>query len=358
MATRGWAHPEVKAAADRSAELIPQLPPDNRHRVPTLWFLFTYHHVASNRPAARTVAEQLIEVAERSPDPGLLAAALMLRGLALFIDGDHAGARPIFERAIALYDPDRHRDHAARFGLDTLVMAKAFMAHIRWFSGDTPGAFALVADAIAWARTLGHVPSIALGLLYGCTIQQRAGDRSAVLAIATEILTLSSRYGLPAYEGYAATLEAWATDDDHRIRAIASGLTALGCRLALTYYGSLAADGQARRGEIDAAIACIDHCLSLCREYDEHFYEPELHRRRAMYEAQREPSAEGVRASLEQAARLARRNAMPRVEALATLDLLRRFGGGEQHRARLDELLARNPGLRELPIDRHPGEAP
>lgn len=354
MATRGWAHPQVKAAADRSAELIPQLPPDNRHHVPTLWFLFTYHHVASNRRAARAVAEQLIAVAERSADPGFLAAALMLRGLALFIDGDHAGARPIFERAIALYDPDRHRDHAARFGLDTLVMAKAFLAHIRWFSGDAPGAFAFIADAIGWARALGHVPSIALGLLYGSTIQQRAGDRGAVRAMAAEILALSAKYGLPAYEGYAATLQAWATDDDPRIRAIASGLTALGCRLALSYYASLAADAQARRGELDAAIACIDHCLALCGEYDEHFYEPELHRRRAMYEAQRDPAAEGVRTSLEQAARLARRSAMPRVEALATRDLLRRFGG-DDHRARLDELLTLHPGLHELPTDSHPG---
>jgi len=172
--------------------------------------------------------------------------------------------------------------------------------------------------------------------------------------MATEILTLSARYGLPAYEGYAATLQAWATDDDQRIRAITSGLTELGCKLALSYYGSLAADAQAKRGEIDAAIACIDHCLSLCGEYDEHFYEPELHRRRAMYEARKDHAAEGVRASLEQAVRLARRNAMPRIEALATLDLLRRFGG-EQHRARLDELLTLHPGLRDLETDRHAG---
>jgi TOMM system kinase/cyclase fusion protein len=355
MATRGWAHPQVKAAADRSAELMSRLDPDNRHHVPTLWFLFTYHHVASNRRAARAVAEKLVGVAERSPDPGFLAAALMLRGLALFIDGDHAGARPVFERAIALYDPERHRDHAKRFGLDTLVMAKSFMAHLRWFSGDTAGAFALVAEAIAWARVLGHVPSIALGLLYGCTIQQRAGDRGAVLAMATEILTLSARYGLPAYEGYAATLTAWAADDDPRIREITSGLTALGCKLALSYYGSLAADGQARRGEFDAAIACIDHCLSLCDENGEHFYEPELHRRRAMYEARKDPAAEGVRTSLERAARLARRNDMPRVEALATLDLLRQLGGGAQHRARLAELLALHPGLHALPTDRRLG---
>ncbi|HEY0990539.1 MAG TPA: hypothetical protein VGD80_25980, partial [Kofleriaceae bacterium] len=214
---------------------------------------------------------------------------------------------------------------------------------------------ARVASAIAWARELGHVPSIALGLLYGCTIHQRAGDRSAVAAMAGEILALSARYGLPAYEGYAATLHAWATGDDERARAIVGALGGLGCKLALSYYASLVADSDAERGELDAAISCIDHCLSLCRDNDEHFYEPELHRRRALYEARKDPSAEGVRTSLEHAARLARRQDMPRIEVLATLDLVRRFGGTDQRRARLDELLALHPGLRELDSDPHQG---
>ncbi|HEY0991971.1 MAG TPA: AAA family ATPase, partial [Kofleriaceae bacterium] len=152
MATRGWADPQVKAVADRSARLLDQLEPDSKHRVPTLWSLFTYHHVASHRGTARSVAEQLVAIAGRSGEAGFAAAAAMLHGLALFIDGDHAAARPVFERAVALYDPALHRDHGARFGLDSLVLARAFLAHLRWFAGAASDAFALVASAIAWAR--------------------------------------------------------------------------------------------------------------------------------------------------------------------------------------------------------------
>jgi hypothetical protein len=75
-----------------------------------------------------------------------------------------------------------------------------------------------------------------------------------------------------------------------------------------------------------------------------------------MVEARKDPAAEGVRASLEHAARLARRHAMPRIEALATLELLRRFAVAEQLRARLDELVALHPGLREIEIGIHEGE--
>jgi tetratricopeptide (TPR) repeat protein len=319
--------------------------------VPTLWFLFTYHHVASNRRMARALAAQLVAIAERSGDRGLRAAATTLHGLALFMDGEHADARPAFERAVELYDPALHRDHGARFGLDSLVLARAYVAQLHWFSGASDAAFALVASAVAWARELRHVPSIALGLLYGCLVHQLAGDRRAVAAMAGEVLTLSGKYGLPAYEGYAATLHDWATGEVERARAIVAGLADLGCQLGLSYYGSLVADTHAQRGELDAAIACIDQCLALCRANDEHFYEPELYWRRAMYEVQRDPVADAVRDALEQAADLARRQDMPRVEALATRELLRQFGGGAQRRARMGELIERHPGLRAMTAD-------
>jgi TOMM system kinase/cyclase fusion protein len=356
MATRGWGDPEVKAITDRSASLLQQLEQDSKLRVPTLWSLFAYHHVASNRRTARAVAEELVAIADRSLDRGLGAAAEALHAVALFVDGDHADARRAAERAVELYDPDLHRDHGARFGLDSLSLARAYVAQLCWYSGDTASAFALVESALEWAREVSHVPSIALVLLYGCMIHQLAGDRSAVAALAGEVLALSAKHGLSAYEGYAVTLHDWAIGDEQRARATVEGLAQLGCKLGLSYYGSLVADNLAERGELDAAVARIDHCLSLCRENGEHYHEPQLYLRRAMVEARKDPAAEGVRASLEHAARLARRHAMPRIEALATLELLRRFAVAEQLRARLDELVALHPGLREIEIGIHEGE--
>ncbi|WP_437610205.1 TOMM system kinase/cyclase fusion protein [Sorangium sp. So ce834] len=355
MATRGWADPQVKATADRSASLLQRLDQDSEHRVPTLWFLFTYHHVASNRRAARALAEGLVAIAERSGDQGLRAAAAALHGLALFMDGDHADARRAVERAVELYDPDLHRDHGARFGLDSLVLARSFVALLRWFSGDTDAAFALIASALEWAREVGHVPSIALCLMYGAMVRQLAGDRRAVAAMAGELLALSGKYGLPAYEGYGVILHGWAAGDEERPGAMVGVLLDLGCKLGLSYYASLVADTHAARGELTAAIERIDRCLAMCRESDEHFYEPELHLRRAMVAARQDPAAEGVRTSLERAALLARRFAMPRVEALATLELLQRSWGDERRRARLDELLGLHPGLRAIQVDSNEG---
>jgi TOMM system kinase/cyclase fusion protein len=349
MSLRGWADPQVKAAVDRAAVLLRRIDPTSADRVPTLWSLFTYHHVASNRREAAEAAEALVAAAERSGDQSLRAAAATLRGLAFHSDGEHAAARGALEPAVALYDPARHRDHGARFGLDSFVMATAILAHLRWFSGDDDDAFGLVAKALDWAREVGHVPSLALGLLYGCQVFQFADDKATVAAMTGELLALAAKYGLPAYEGYAVVVHGWATGEDASTEAILQGLAQMGCQLGLSYFGSLPADADAARGDLDAAVARLDRCLALCRENDEHHYEPELHRRKAMYLLRQGPADVGpARAALEQAARLARRRHMPRVEALATLELLRRFGDEGQHRPRLDELLASHPGLRTI----------
>jgi hypothetical protein len=148
------------------------------------------------------------------------------------------------------------------------------------------------------------------------------------------------------------TLHDWAISDTQRSNAIIEALTALGCQLGLAYYASLVADNQAERGDFRAAISCIDHCLSLCRDNDEHFYEPELHLRRAMYLAQQAAGDDdGVRAPLERAAELARYQDMPRVEMTAMRELQRRFSGYELHPGRLEELLSLYPGLRDADID-------
>jgi TOMM system kinase/cyclase fusion protein len=358
MATRGWADAEVEAIARRSAALLRQVDPFNRHRVPTLWSLFAYHHTASHRRAAHEIARELVAVADASCDQGLCAAAATMLGITLHMEGNMSGAGRALERAIQLYDPKLHREQGPQMGLDSLVLAKTLLAHLRWSSCDSASAFSLVTTAIKWAREVGHVPSIAIGLLYGCQIYQLAGDKGTAAAMTEEILTLAQKYGLPAYEGYAAIMHAWATRDEKRAEAIVDGLTSMGCNVGLSYWASLVADNLAERRFLDAAVERIEQCLSICQKNDEHYYEAELCRRRGIYQLQRHQGpTDGARASLERAIDLASRQEMPRIEALAIRDLLVHFGEREHIRTRFNELLALYPGLHDLEMSNHIGVA-
>ena len=223
MAQRGWADPEVKAAIDRSTMLLGDLGEDAEHRVPTLWALFTYHHTASNRRESREAAETLVRIAATSGDAGMLAAATMVLGLAGLVEGKYDEAVASFTRSIDAYDPTRHRDHATKFGLDSLVLARTSLACARCVAGDARLAYELVTEGVAWARELNHVPSLAMGLLYACQCYHFNEDKASTGAAATEILALAKKYGLPAFQGYASLFQAWATGDTTGTAAIASG---------------------------------------------------------------------------------------------------------------------------------------
>jgi hypothetical protein len=189
---------------------------------------------------------------------------------------------------------------------------------------------------------------MAIGLLYGCQVFQFAGDKETTGAMTGEILRLSARYGLPAYEGYAAIIHAWAVDEDERAEAILQVLSAMGCRLFLSYYGSLVGDNAIERGRFAEAIVRIDGCLAHCRALAEHAYEPELLLRRGYCELQLDATSATGREFLERAARQARQQSMPRTEARALLAQLHSSGSALSLRTRLDEVVAEHAGLEAL----------
>jgi TOMM system kinase/cyclase fusion protein len=356
MARHGWGDPRVKARVDRSRNLVADLDQDSKHRVPALWSLFTYHHVASNRAAAREVARQVVGLAEQRKDRGLTVAGAALVGVAVHADGDHVASSGAFERVVQLHDRSLDRDHGPRFGLDSLVLAKALLAHHRWYCGEDEEAFRLVAESLEWAREVAHVPSIAIGLLDGCQVYHFAGDRRTAGAMTGEILRLAERYGLPAFEGYATAVHHWANGDVERSEATLERLSRTGSKLCMSYFGSFSAQALLEKGDVLAAIPRLERCLSLCVENDEHLYEPELWRMlgTAQLDANGANAGSGTkggpshaaRHAFERAADLAHTHHMPRVEARALSSLLERCGGGADTRARLERVLDDNPGLR------------
>jgi len=352
MNTLGWGDPQVEAIAKRSTALLQKVGQGSPHRIPMLWSLFTYYHTVSNRAAALDVAKQLVDLADASRDAGQRSAALTVRAIVTHPAGDLRGARLDLERALDLYDRQLHREQGKQMGMDSSVLASTLLAQILWWNGETSSAFELTTNAIEWGRKIGHVPSIAIGLLYACQVHQLAGDRPNAAAMAEEVLSLSAKYGLPAFEGYAAIMQAWSNRDDQKASAILQILTSMGCKVGLTYWSSLGADNLAEAGRFSEAVNQIDHCLSLCREIGEHYYEPELHRRRALYEMQNRGSAsDDTQRSLEEAARLARQQHAPRTEALALRELVTWFGGSPTTLARLEELSMKYPGLRKIELE-------
>ena len=331
MATRGWVDPEIKTVAEESFSLVQKSGPSDPNKVSLLGALFQYHHTACHHAEALAVADELVATAESLGDQGLLAWATTARGADLLVNGRTGEAAGDLKKAIAVYErqASEQPQSDARFGMDSLVLAKGLLAHFCWFDDQEALAFELVSSAVAWARQLGHVPSLGMGLLYAAQVHQNAGDHEKTSELTGELLMLAGKYGLPAYEGYAALFHAWANNSEENVSFILNTLDRLGCVLGLSYYASLLAENLAARGELEVAISRIDSCIALCEKNDEHYYEPSLHWRKARYQIQRGDAGGTVLSSLETAIALARKYGTPRIERLARAEIAERFGEKE-----------------------------
>ncbi|HEU4410482.1 MAG TPA: TOMM system kinase/cyclase fusion protein [Polyangiaceae bacterium] len=347
MSTRGWASSEVRELAEASRALLPASR-EKEHTVSTLFGLYMHYHVASDRAQCRRVADELVEFAERIDDGALRSVAATAKGVNFHAEGRFLDAEVWLERARAHYDPARDRLQGSVFGMDCRVWATAQLAQVQWGMGRTARAFALAHEAIEWARAIQHVPSLGIGLLYISQIYQLAGDRAAVRQSTGELLEAAKTYGLPAFEGYAATIASWAAGDLEGVAAIIGVLKSLNCNLILTYYGSFLADIEADAGNVREAIGHVEAFLAMGAAQGEHVFEAELCRRRALYELRLpEPDLDVVRGALDRARRLAREQGMYRFEAAAIREYQRAFGESEELSDRLARIHDLVPDLQD-----------
>jgi tetratricopeptide (TPR) repeat protein len=248
-----------------------------------------------------------MELAQRRQDESVLVAACTYTGLAHYSDGRFTEAEQMLSEAIERYRPAAHAHHAGELGFDTRVWACSGRALVRWFAGHA-GADADAAQAVEWAREIGHVPSLGMALLYQSKGLLARDDRDGVLRTTGELLELAARHGLPAFAGYGGIVRFWAEGDVAQADGTIEALWRMGCRYCQSYYRAYPADTLARQGRWTEALARMDACLQLAYRLDEHMYTAELYlaRARCLEGCGAEPGAtEAALARAEDAARRA-----------------------------------------------------
>ena len=324
MSKFGWADERVKQLAEHALRLV-----DNSNNVhqtlPLLWGLAAYHHCAGHRQAARGVIGQLYALAHQSGDRAILLACHAIDGITLWVDGEYLRAREALQQVLQQEAAPRDANQIDIAGLDARVWAMAGMSCLNWFMlEDEQAAFEQASAAVAYARAIKHMPSLGVALMYQAYNYHYAGDCENAMKVSGEMLELAQRYGLPAIEGYGAILHAWSRSDLAMADQVLSQLRQLGLMLGLTCLGAVPAEIEARAGNYAQACQRIDACLALSVQTGEHYFDPELLLRRAIYRSHcKLADPEQSRADLRQAITLAHRTGMRRCEqrARAQLDL-------------------------------------
>jgi class 3 adenylate cyclase/predicted ATPase len=288
---KGYAAPEPKAAFEQvrllmeRAEALGEAPEDPLLLFSFLWGVWSGNYVKFNGEAIKSLASQVMALAERQGTTTPLMVGHRLVGMSALHTGDIDGSRQHFDRAIALYDPAEHRTLAPRFGQDIRVAALSFRARALWLLGYPALALADVESALKDGREIDHGPSLMYALYNAAELNIYCGYYAAASKHADEVVIFATQKGVGFWKAFgiihqsmASALLGNASDGVQKIASAINAYRSMGSTLNLPEYLGHLANAHTQLGQIDDAWRCIGEAMTIMEASGEIWYEAELHR--------------------------------------------------------------------------------
>jgi class 3 adenylate cyclase/tetratricopeptide (TPR) repeat protein len=333
LASRGTQQAQAMEAFDRALTLAEELG-DEPLKLPALYGLWAGHSLSGSGSAAATreLAENYADLAVRMPDTGPHLVGLRMLGLERFREARFTDSLHLVRKALALYEPEKHRLLALRFGHDPRAAAANHEAWCLWHLGFSADAVRVVEANVRWVREIDHAYTTGIALCYANLTNIWLRRTDAALALADETIRLSQATSLPLWSAWARIHRGWAlahsnigdgvaeieiglADSD---RIVASG--GKGGLFEALHLG-LAADVALRAGQPSIASDRIEKALRIVATGIDSFAAVDLYRIRAAISAA-DGHDEDARADLSRAIGIARHQQSPALELRACRDLL------------------------------------
>ena len=351
--TKGFASPEVSGVYSRARELCRQVG-GARQLFPVLWGTWLFYNARAEHHVAHDMAEQCYRLAESTGEPELLIAAHHARGVTLSLLGDVCASLDHLERAIALYDPDRHRNRS----LISCIACRSSEAHALWFLGRPDQAIEKSNEALSLNQKLSRPLSLAQALAMAAIVYQYVGDAPTCRAQAEAALALSTEHEFPFWRAIATILRGWALAEMNQLETgiaeMRQGLAALratGAECLRPYYLALLAQLHDHAGQVQEGLDLLSEAQAAVDRNGELWWQAEIFRLKGelMLSPRREevPAAENqmqAETEFHRALDVARRQSAKSFELRATLSLARlwqRQGKGAEARGMLADIYGR-----------------
>ena len=294
--SKGWAASETKTAFERISDLAlgAERPGE---RFPTLYGRSLWSLLRGDVRAGRETAEEFLREAEAEGRPADTGVAHRVLGLACTFQGDLAEARRHLELALEGYVRERDGEVREKFGQDTGVAARIFLAHVLWLSADLQRSRQLIEEATRLGNELGHLPSTLNTLGYKTFIEGIRNDPESVAADAETLFRVSREHGAGVYVAFSGVLLSWAQGRLNNPRRGADDLRKSLAELAgqsnraftPVFHGFLA-ELETAAGETERALAAIDEGFTTACDGGQHFADAFLHRLRGDILLKRNPA--------------------------------------------------------------------
>ncbi|MGI9355600.1 MAG: adenylate/guanylate cyclase domain-containing protein [Rhizobiaceae bacterium] len=284
VAAHGFASSETGGAYKRARELCERLD-DVPQLFAVVYGLCLFHLYAGDLDAAQAASNKLLEYAKRSNNQDLLFFANRAAGVSSYPAGKFSVARDHLERALSLYDAERHRSPAFVYAFDPRVVCLDYLARSLFPMGLVGKAIECNNEAILEARRIGHRNSLALPLFFGGTLHQLCGDIDTVREHAEELTILAEQERFKFWRAGGSILSGWVEivqgGPDGGMRRIQAGVEqwqATGAEFMMTYFLPLIAVAQINAGKVQCALSLLENSIQRIERSGERWFEAEVYR--------------------------------------------------------------------------------
>jgi predicted ATPase len=343
LTAKGFTSVEAAQAYARAQDLCERIGDVDRLFV-ALWNVWMTTAIRDTI-AARPLSERLLFLTRNERDTGLRLEAHHSAWFTHFYSGEPSLARSHCDEGRRLYDIDRHRALAFRFGgHDAGLCAHTHGALSEWLLGYPDKALASIKDAVPLAQLLAHPLSLEHTLVYDAIVHLVRGEPDIAAGRAHEAAELAIEQRLALFvdtdvlRGAVLLGQGFVEDAAACVRRGLAARDFTGWQLYQTYQLALVSEVLGRAGDHDSAVEALAKARNLIEAGSERWWEAEIHRLMGGLQLSQGNIGESE-SCFEEALRIARRQQAKSLELRAAITLARLWGEqGRRDKAR--DLLA------------------
>lgn len=271
VTTKGYAFPEVEKSYTRALDLCRQIEATPQQYW-ALWGLQGFHYVRAELQRARALGEQLLELAQRLEDAGLLGVAHFVLGSTLFSGGELVPAREHLEQALELCTVQRHARVRA--------ICLSFTGRVLWALGYPDQALQRSLAARALARELAHPLVSVVTSCIAALLRIVRGEVREAQERVEEAIQLAAERGFAHWEAQAVAFRGWALAQqgqmEEGLAQIHEGTAAYqetGAQLARPMLLGLLAETYRKMGRLKEGLAATEEALAFARATEQRIQE-------------------------------------------------------------------------------------
>ena len=325
ITTDGAGTPEVSTIYARTLELCEGQPPSAEHFAAG----WGWWRASMDLRTGRDRADDLLGLANSLGEPDLLLQAHHCQWATLYMLGALQECCSHIEQGLGMYDPTRHRSHAAIYGgHDVRVCGLGELAVARWLLGRPDESVGHARLAASAAETLSHVGSRAHAMDYSLVLHKFRRDARAVAKHASDLIEYSAQQKLLDHRSKGLFFQGWARaileDAAEGLRDMNNAMATFQCTPEdVSIYHEMVAEVCARVGRHDEGLREIEDAFVQTERSGILFWNAELYRRRGVLLAASGETGSKVDACFQQALDCARAQGAVSLELRAALSLAR-----------------------------------